>query len=417
MPSHAEIGQFMLNPSELFTIGQRVKYYRERQGKSQKQLGELIGRTENWVFKVEHDQIPIDRLSVLIALTRVLRCAIEDLTGGFLSGASNGLNNEHSHVPAIRSALALPSSLLPSTIGAVSVAALQESVADAWTVYETQARDRYRDVGERLPRLLRLGHAALRDASGEEERVALRQLISLYSLHQVWLRRVGEPTLARIAADRGLALADQAADPALMAAAAWNLACVLTSTGEVHDSLELTRQTIASCAPGEDAPVEHWSAYGALHLQAAVAAVRATKGPVAWDLYRGAQRAAQRIASDRNDWHTSFGVTNVAMHEVHLMAEEGNASEALRLADNVDVNPALPLERRTRYLIEVVNCTRITRDDYATVHVLGKLCKQSPEEIMFSPLVREAVTDLLKRERPIFREDLRVIAAHIGIAA
>jgi len=54
---------------------------------------------------------------------------------------------------------------------------------------------------------------------------------------------VGEPTLARIAADRGLSLADNAGDPALIAAVAWNLSCVLTSAGEVNDSVELARAT------------------------------------------------------------------------------------------------------------------------------------------------------------------------------
>ncbi|MET7888555.1 helix-turn-helix domain-containing protein [Streptomyces avermitilis] len=401
----------------MFTIGQRVKYFRERRNLSQKTLGELVGRSENWVYKVEHEQIPIDKLSLLFDLARVLRCSLEDLTGGFLSGVSTGLDTEHEHVPEIRSTLSLPSSLLPAAVGAVAVEDFKTAVDDAWTVYETQPKGRYQDVGTRLPKLLRQGHAALRDATGPGEQVALRQLVSLYGLHQIWLRRVGEPTLARIAADRGLSLADNAGDPALMAAAAWNLSCVLTSAGEVHDSVELARQTIANCAPTDDSSTKHWSAYGALHLQAAVAAVRATKGPAAWDLYRGAKAAAARVGSDRNDWHTCFGPTNVAMHEVHLTAEEGNASEALRLADTVEINPDLPLERRTRYLIEVMNCNRIQRDDYATVHVLSKLKEQSPEEIVFSPLVREAVTDLLKRERPLFRDDLRAVAGHIGIAA
>jgi transcriptional regulator with XRE-family HTH domain len=407
----------MLSARELFTIGQRVKYFRERRGISQKGLGELLGRSENWVYKVEHEQIPIDKISLLFDLTRVLRCTPEDLTGGFLSGVGAGLDTEHEHVPEIRSALSLPSSLLPATVGSVTVENFKTSVEDAWEIYETQSEGRYQVVGARLPQLLRQGHAALRDATGAEADVALRQLVSLYGLHQIWLRRVGEPTLARIAADRGLSLADNAGDPALVAAAAWNLSCVLTSAGEVHDSVELARATIANCAPRDDSPAEHWSAYGALHLQAAVAAVRAAKGPVAWDLYRGAKAAAKRVGSDRNDWHTCFGPTNVAMHEVHLTAEEGNVSEALRLADTVEINPELPLERRTRYLIEVMNCNRIQRDDYATVHVLTKLKEQSPEEIVFSPLVREAVTDLLKRERPLFRDDLRSVASHLGIAA
>ncbi|MFI1400706.1 helix-turn-helix domain-containing protein [Streptomyces sp. NPDC020681] len=402
-----------------FTIGERIRYYREQRGLSQKAFAELTGHKENWAYKVEHDQLPIDKLSTLITVARVLRVKdLADLTGGYLSGTALGPDLEHEQVPEIRRALSLPSSMLPLSVGPVSIEALTESITGAWQVYETQAEDRYSVVGQSLPQLLRMGHAALRDAEGsDDESTALRQLISLYGLHQIWLRRVGEPTLARIAADRGLALADNAGDPALLAAAAWNLSCVLTSAGDVEDSVELARQTIANCKPGEDASPGHLSAYGALHLQAAVAAVRANQGPVAWDLFRGAERLAARLGADRNDWHTCFGPTNTAMHSVHLTAEEGDTSEALRLADSVNVPDAMPLERRSRYLIELMNCNRIQRDDYATVYMLKRLTEQSPEEITFSPLVREAVTDLLKRERPTFRDDLRQVAKHIGIAA
>jgi transcriptional regulator with XRE-family HTH domain len=402
-----------------FTIGDRIRYFRERRGLSQKALGEMVGRSENWCYKVEHGQLPVDRVPVLIQLAKVLRVKdLSDLTGGFLSGAADGPETEHDAVPAIRRTLSLPTSLLPSGVGDVRYEDFAGGVADAWKVYETQTHGRYADVGGRLPNLLREGHAVLRDARDEAaEQDAARSLISLYGLHQIWLRRVGEPVQARIAADRGMALADRVGDPALLAAAAWNLSCVLTSAGEVEDSVEVARETIASCAPGQDAAQEHVSAYGALHLQAAVAAVRANMGPVAWDLFRGAQAAAGRIGEDRNDWHTCFGPTNVEMHSVHLAAEEGDISEALRLADSVNVTDTMPLERRTRYLIEVMNCNRIQRDDYATVFMLRQLKEQSPEEIVFSPLVREAVTDLMKREKPTFREDLRAVARHVGIAA
>ncbi|WP_037913335.1 helix-turn-helix domain-containing protein [Actinacidiphila yeochonensis] len=402
-----------------FGIGARIRYYRERRGLSQKAMAELVGKSENWAYKVEKGVLPIDRLSVLIDLARVLHVRdLTDLTGGVLAGAVSGPRTGHEAVPAIRRVLALPSSLLPSEVGAVPVDEFQSAVNDAWRVYETQTRDRYSDIGGRLPNLLRQGYAAVRDAEdGEQQRQAVGLLISVYGMAQVWLRRVGEPVQARIAADRGVALADQVGDPALLAAATWNLACVLTSTGDVADSVALARETIASCPPGEDASAEHLSAYGALHLSAAVAAVRDNQGPVAWDLYRGAERAAVRLGEDRNDWHTSFGPTNVAMHAVHLRAEEGDTAEALRVADGVEDNPELPLERRTRYLIEVMNCNRIHRDDFATVYMLKRITAQSPEEVRFSPLVREAVADLLKREKPMWRQDLRSVAQHIGMAA
>lgn len=47
------------------TIGQRVPFYRQRRGLTQAVLGGLVGRSEDWLRKVEHDVLPLDRLSVL----------------------------------------------------------------------------------------------------------------------------------------------------------------------------------------------------------------------------------------------------------------------------------------------------------------------------------------------------------------
>ncbi|MBQ0983509.1 helix-turn-helix domain-containing protein [Streptomyces sp. F63] len=401
-----------------FTVGERIRYYRERRLLSQRNLAELVGRSENWIYKVEHGLLPVDRISVLWDLAQVLGVRdLSDLTGGVLSGAVDGSDAQHAAVPAIRRALSMPSSLLANGMGSETSEKFADAVAKAWEVYETQRENRYSDVGELLPGLLGWGNALLRDVDATSERPVIQDMISLYGLFQIWLRRLGEPALARIAADRGLALADSVGDPGLLAAAAWNLSCVLTSAGDVRDSVELAREMIANCAPDEDARVEHLSAYGALHLQGAVAAVRTSQDTVAWDLYRGAERVAERIGTDRNDWHTCFGPGNVAMHSVHLAAEEGNSSEAMRLADSIPLSDKTPLERRTRYLIEVMNCSRAQRDDYATVHMLGRLKAESPEEIVYSPLVREAVADLLKREKPLFKMELRAVARHIGMSA
>lgn len=42
-------------------FGKRVRFYRKRQGLSQRQLGELLGRSEDWVYRVESERIPRGR--------------------------------------------------------------------------------------------------------------------------------------------------------------------------------------------------------------------------------------------------------------------------------------------------------------------------------------------------------------------
>jgi transcriptional regulator with XRE-family HTH domain len=367
----------MVAPPREFTVGERIAYFRLRTGLSQKTLAELVGRTENWMYKVEAGGIPVDSVKMLISLAAALHVELADLTGGFLQGNGGSLT-EHPQVPAVRRILSLSTSLLGRLGTAMATAEYITAVGNALAVYDTK-RMRYAEVGSQLPALLENGYATLRASEGGAEHLqAIRGLISLYSLMEVWLRRVGQFDLARQAADRGMLLADETGDPEFRAAAAWKIANALTSSGLVDDSLDLVQRMIADCEPGENASQGHIAAFGALHLQGAVAAVRCNKAPIGWDLLRRAERVARRLDGETNLWNTCFGPTNVAMHSVHLAAEEGNAAEALRYADDVAIGEGLPLERVARYWLEIVNCNRIVNDDYGTVHMLGKVKELSP---------------------------------------
>ncbi|MGW7248804.1 helix-turn-helix domain-containing protein [Streptomyces decoyicus] len=408
----------------VMTTGERIKYYRGRArngvGLSQAALAGLVARSEDWLSKVERNVIRIDSLDMITRLARELGLDnVGDLVGPSIDLSLVG--PEHPSVPGIRRALNTPPSQhglgLPGA--ALTGPQLAERVVEAWGIYETQT-ERYGPVGEMLPGLLAESYATLRQARGDEELEATRALVSLLHLYQVFLRRVGERKLSLRAADRAMQIADDTGDPALMAAAAWNVCGILLSSGEVADSLDLARSTIAHCRPGDDASPEHLSAYGALHLSAVIAAVRDSKAPTAWDLLRGACTVADRLGVDRNDFHTAFGPTNVKMHGVHLAAEEGDIHEALRLADDVDVpepGGVLPLERTTRYQVEVMHAHRLNGDDFGTLYFLKKIMDASPEEIRYFPLVREAVQALLKRSRPQLRSEVHRIAEHVGILA
>ncbi|GHF06721.1 helix-turn-helix domain-containing protein [Streptomyces morookaense] len=402
-----------------FTTGDRIKLYRQRKGLSQSALAGLIGRSEDWVSKVERGVIPVDKLSVLLDLARVLDIReLVELTGRNLALTVHS-SPEHDSVPAIRHALTAISSRLGADLPGTPLTPdeLQQRIGEAWHAYEHEV-DRYAIVGPQLPQLLAEARHASRHAAGPDEEQVARAEIGLYHLLQVYLRRVGERILSRVAADRALQLADQIGDPVLIGASAWNMCSVLTSTGDVAESADLARSAMEITAPGDDASPELLSVHGALHLAAAVATMRDNRAATAWDLLHSADQVARRVGTDRNDWRTSFGPTNVAMHGVHLAGEEGDATEALRLADSInDDNPVLPLERRTRYLVEVMNANRLKQDDYATLYMVGRIRKASPEEVKFFPLVREAVRDLLKRERPSYRAELRDHAAYVGVLA
>ena len=63
------------------SIGERAAFYRNRRGLSQEILAGLIGRTADWLRKVEHNRIPLDRLSVIRRLASALDVSLGDLIG------------------------------------------------------------------------------------------------------------------------------------------------------------------------------------------------------------------------------------------------------------------------------------------------------------------------------------------------
>lgn len=61
-------------------IGEQVRIYRLRLGLTQERLAHLVGRSERWLIEVERGEVD-PRLSDALALARVLRVGVVDLTG------------------------------------------------------------------------------------------------------------------------------------------------------------------------------------------------------------------------------------------------------------------------------------------------------------------------------------------------
>jgi len=69
----------MRGMTETMTIGERVAFYRRRRGMAQVVLAGLVGRTENWLSRVENNKIELDRLSVIRNLADALDITLADL--------------------------------------------------------------------------------------------------------------------------------------------------------------------------------------------------------------------------------------------------------------------------------------------------------------------------------------------------
>src|SRR4051794_37571388 len=86
------------------TIGERIAWYRRRRGMSQEVLAGFVGRTADWLSKIENGRIELDRLSVLRHLATALDVSLGDLIG---EPSLMEWNHEtgRATVPALRSVL------------------------------------------------------------------------------------------------------------------------------------------------------------------------------------------------------------------------------------------------------------------------------------------------------------------------
>ena len=86
-------------------IGERVAFYRARRGMTQRVLADLVGRSEDWVSKVERGVRDIRRIDLIVELARALRVELSDLLGQPVLVEDDNADDD---VPAIRDALMAP---------------------------------------------------------------------------------------------------------------------------------------------------------------------------------------------------------------------------------------------------------------------------------------------------------------------
>jgi transcriptional regulator with XRE-family HTH domain len=130
----------MRGMTENLTIGERVRYYRTRRGIPQEALAGLVGRTEDWLSRVENNRIDLDRLSVIRRLSDALDVTIGDLVGE--PSLMDWTNDSGARtVPALRAVLMdyrqmTPLLAVASNGESPSLDALQRDIGDVFDAYQ-----------------------------------------------------------------------------------------------------------------------------------------------------------------------------------------------------------------------------------------------------------------------------------------
>jgi transcriptional regulator with XRE-family HTH domain len=396
-------------------LGERIAYYRRRRGLSQVKLAGLVGRSESWLSQVERGVRSIDRISVLMEVAGALNVPVSELAPDPLLLEAQG--EEHPAVRAIRMALtghaALPILLDGPEARPPDLSDLKARAEQAWDLTHAS---RYADLGELLPPLIAECEQAARRLSGTDRKTAFRLTAETYQATAAAMAKLRETDLAWIAGDRSVTAAERAGAALLAAAGEFRIAHAFLSGNRADQGLRTALTTTAALEQQglQGASTEHVALWGAMNLVGAVLAIRANAEDVARGCMRKAEEAAQRIGEDRNDFHTEFGPTNVALHAIGVSVELGDAGEALRRAARVDAS-ALSTERRARFLIDVARAYGQRRKTAEAVRTLQEAESLTPEQVRNHVLVREMVRDLLRGERRSINPGLRAFARRAGV--
>ncbi len=388
----------MRGAGDRYSVGERIAFYRVRRGQTQAVLAGLVGRSEDWLSKVERGERHVRRLDVLTEMAKALRVSLPDLLGQPVLMEDDQRDDD---VPAVRDALMSPRRLSrvlymrESTTGHSPLPAAQR-VESAWGDFQDGRLSR---VIAALPQLITTA-AQLEDAQGAtaaNRRAGWAVSARTHHLAATALAKIGESDLAWIAAERAMQAADEADDPLVLASAARSGTHALLAVGRYNEALDLGR-TAASwlrARMSADDP-EALSLVGMLDLRTAVAAAKKQDRSTATELLDQASVAADRLGRDANFWQTGFGPTNVALHRIAAALELGDIAFVVEHGPQVHADH-LPTERNVSHRIDLGRAmSLVARDDDALGYLLAAE-ERAPQLVRHNASVRETVKTMHRR--------------------
>ncbi|MFG2876870.1 helix-turn-helix domain-containing protein [Streptomyces sp. NPDC048337] len=405
-------------PTEL-TTGERIRILRERRGLSRPVLAGLVGRSPDWLKKIENGDRELRSITHLVRLANALHVPdVATLTGGDLSIPADAVGKlSHACVTPIRAALHGVSFAAVPTVGTVTPEALRGRVDGAWRLWHSSTHQRT-EVGALLPDLIRDAHACVKAHQGGERRAAHAATGDLYRLVQRLLAHICEPELYWLALDRGRAHSEEADHPVSLALAAWSTAIGQRAAGFAEEAVQTDEAGMALLRDQlEDGPAELLGAYGALNLQAAVSCGLDGRSGDAERYLAEADRTARRLPADYTQTQSAFDVSNVAVHGVSVGVGLLTPGEALRRAEGIAPEGIASLERRSRLLLDIAAGHAQKRETAAAVHYLSHAHRVTPEGIRYIPMARGLAAQLAKTASGPLKGEAVALAEAVGVVA
>jgi transcriptional regulator with XRE-family HTH domain len=371
-------------------LGRRIGYWRRRRKLTQAVFADRLAKSKSWVEKVERGERSAGRLAVLDEICVVLQVDVSALIGEEPYRQTSACLDDH-EVERIRSALehyafGVSAGRPPDLVS------LRGRLGHAWAAFEFAD---YRVMGAVLPDLLedaQRAHAAL----GSDDSATL--LAEVYQVIASTLRKLGEHTLAWLAGDRGITVAQSAGDLAAVAGAGFRIANALLSMGRPGQALALNLSLADQLQPASGTQGLR-ALYGHVLLQGAMAAAASGQDGRVGELIAEAADAARFVAAGSNHYRLAFGPVNVALHQVGALVALGEHGRAVQVADAIGGEGLRMLrkERRAALMVDTARACCQAGNRAEALHRLLAAEDIAASEVRCRPLAHATVAELLHR--------------------
>ncbi|MGW1682354.1 helix-turn-helix domain-containing protein [Saccharopolyspora sp. NPDC002376] len=395
-------------------VGKQVRRLRERQGKSRATVAGLLGKSDDWLKKIERGQRGLP-LETGVKLARLLGASnLADIYGPEISAPV--VNAERPSHPAAEEVGRALTEYLPTESAPTDPQWIQAAVDQAWS--DWHASDTQRSAAAQvLPKLIRSGRAAVQAHEGSDRRRARAALADVMHLGQAYLAWQGDAHhWYWLTVDRGHSLAEDADEPMANATGLLYSAFALRVTGREEQALELLRLAATGLEPLlDDGPNDARGLWGAIQLAQASTKARQLGDPSAWVHWEDAERMVSLLPGDYAHHH-GFSAGHVALHRTWIAQALGDASEAVRAAETVNLDAIPSRNWQASHLVHLARALHQQRDNGALIPLL-QAERRSAESVQYNLGAREVIGDLARRGPASVRSEATSFAERLGIAA
>lgn len=414
-------------PHSSSPLGDNIRARRRAAGLSQEQLAQDADISVGTVRKLE--QGGTARVETLHDIARALGVPTAALFTPDTPQPVVGDEANRQMLAQLRQALMPPVGIteeLAPRGEAGDLADLSRRIEDGHVLYHA---DKYQSVAVKLPALLRGTEATVAMLEGEEQRQALVVRCHALLLTGKYLTQVRQYDMAYQALADSIRIARETGQQLSAATGVIGMCWLLLRQDRFDESQELAVTTAEQVEPpriSSAAPAQ-LAAWGELSLRIAAAAIRNNAPDEAKEARRMAATAASALDKEHRGYKThwtTFGPVTAELKAVEDLSIAGDSRGVLSRADQ----GKLAARALVKFGKPSANNWDRHRLDVAKAHVklgstqdamdeLNRLKDESGHWLKHQPMARYVMTDLLKTRKRTLTQEMREMAAHLGVQA